>query len=102
MTLYVVLKGRFEAIHSVRIGQGGEILSIAADTTTGSTTTRIAMGTHDKCVQVWTFDPITPKLVSIHSSAFSEKKDIIPKALAFNNDPNHDLYIFGMIFDGGL
>ena len=100
LTLYVVLKGRFEAIHSVRIGRGGEILSLAADTTIGNTT-RIATGTRDKCVQVWKFESITPKLVSIHSSAFSENKDIVPKTLAFNDDPNHDLYIFG-IFDGGL
>ena len=94
------LKGRFEAIHSMRIGQGGEILSLAADTTTGSMT-RITTGTRDKCVQVWTFDSNTQKLVSVHSSAFSEKKDIVPKALVFNDDPSHDLYIFG-IFDGGL
>lgn len=100
MIPHVNPKGRFEAIHSVRIGRGGEILSLAADTTTGNTT-RIATGTRDKCVQVWTFEPITPKLVSIHSSAFSENKDIVPKALAFDNDPNRDLYIFG-IFDGGL
>jgi len=84
----------------VRIGRGGEILSLAADTTTGSIT-RIATGTRDKCVQVWTFDSNIQKLVPVHSSAFSEKKDIVPKALAFNDDPNHDLYIFG-IFDGGL
>jgi WD40 repeat protein len=95
-----MLKGRFDAIHSVRIGRGGEILSLAADTTAGSTT-RIATGTRDKCIQVWTFDSNTQKLVSVHSSAFSEKKDIVPKALAFNDDLGHDLYIFG-IFDGGL
>jgi WD40 repeat protein len=95
-----MLKGRFEAIHSVRIGRGGEILSLAADTTTGSTT-RLATGTRDKCVQVWTFDSNTQQLVSVHSSAFSEKRDIVPKAIAFNSDPSHDLYIFG-IFDGGL
>jgi hypothetical protein len=84
----------------VRIGRGGEILSLAADTTSGNTT-RIATGTRDKCIQVWTFESIAPKLVSIHSSAFSENKDIVPKALAFDNNPNHDLFIFG-IFDGGL
>ena len=94
------MKGRFEAIHSVRIGRGGEILSLAAETTTGSTT-RIATSTRDKCVQVWTFDSNSQKLVSVHLSALSERKDIVPKALAFNDDPSHDLYIFG-IFDGGL
>ena len=95
-----MLKGQFEAIHSVRIRQGGEILSLAADATTGSTT-RIATSTRDKCVQVWTFDSNIQKLVSVHSSAFSEKKDIVLKALVFDDGPSHDLYIFG-IFDSGL
>ena len=75
-------------------------MSLAVDTTTSSTTC-IATSTYDKCVQVWTFDSNTPKLVSVHSSAFSKKKSIVPKALAVNNDPSHNLYIFG-IFDGGL
>jgi hypothetical protein len=63
--------------------------------------TRIATGTRDKCVQVWSFDSSSRKLISIHSNAFSQEKDIVPKCLAFEDNEKQDLYVFGL-YDGGL
>jgi hypothetical protein len=101
----VILNGlqnqrRFEAAHSIRIARGGEILSIAADTS-GGRATRIATGTRDKCVQVWSFDSSSRKLDSVHSNAFSQDKDIIPKSLAFENNEKRDLCVFGL-YDGAM
>ena len=67
----------------------------------GGMTTRIATGTRDKCVQVWSFDSSSRKLVSVHSSAFSQEKDIVPKSLAFESNEKQDLCVFGL-YDGGL
>ena len=67
----------------------------------GRMTTRIATGTRDKCVQVWSFDSSSRKLVSVHSSAFSQEKDIVHKSLAFESNEKQDLCIFGL-YDGGL
>lgn len=69
--------------------------------TSGGTATRIATGTRDKCVQVWLFDSSSRSLVSVHSSAFSQDKDIVPKSLAFENNEKKDLCVFGL-YDGGL
>ena len=70
-----------------------------ADTSRGSAT-HIAMGTRNKCVQVWSFDSSSRKLTSVYSNAFGDK-DIIPKGLAFDNNETQDLYVFGL-YDGGL
>jgi len=73
---------------------------LTADTTRGNAT-RIATGTRDKCVQVWSFDSSSRKLDSIHSNAFGHGKDIVPKGLAFEGNEKQDLYVFGL-YDGGL
>lgn len=73
---------------------------MAVDTSGGSTT-RIATGTRDKCVQVWSFDSSSRKLDSVHSNAFSQDKDIIPKSLAFENNEKRDLCVFGL-YDGAM
>ncbi|KAF9523950.1 WD40-repeat-containing domain protein [Crepidotus variabilis] len=91
---------RFESVCSARIARGGEILSMTAEDLGGGST-RIATGTRDKCVQVWTFDSSARKLLSVHSSAFSQEKDIIPKSLAFDGNESKDLCVFGL-YDGGL
>lgn len=57
---------------------------------------RLATGTRDSCVQVWTYDSGTCTLVSKHSNIHH---GIVPKALAFG--VNKDLYVFGL-YDGGL
>lgn len=93
-------QGRFEMAYSVRIARGGEILSLAVDRS-GSSSTRLATGTRDKCVQVWAFDSSSRKLLPVHSKAFAQDKDIVPKALAFDGNKNQDLYVFGL-YDGGL
>lgn len=74
-------------------------MTLTADTTRGNAT-RIATGTRDKCVQVWSFDSSSRKLVSIHSNAFGEK-DVIPKGLAFEANEKQDLHVFEL-YDGGL
>ena len=75
-------------------------MTLTADTTRGNAT-RIATGTRDKCVQVWSFDSSSRKLVSIHSNAFGCDKDIMPKGLAFETNERQDLHVFGL-YDGGL
>jgi hypothetical protein len=62
---------------------------------------RIAIGTRDKCVQVWVFDSNNRKLDPVFSKGYSADKDIIPKALAFDSNPERDLHVFGL-YDGGL
>ncbi|KAF9521979.1 hypothetical protein CPB83DRAFT_920414 [Crepidotus variabilis] len=91
---------RFESVCSACIARGGEILSMTAEDLGGGST-RIATGTRDKCVQFWTFDSSAQKLLSMHSSAFSQEKDIIPKSLAFDNNESKDLCVFGL-YNGGL
>ncbi|KAF8960568.1 hypothetical protein BDZ97DRAFT_1760683 [Flammula alnicola] len=93
-------KGRFEVIFSARLARGGEIICIAADTSNGSTV-RLATGTRDKCVQVWLFDSSSRKLSPVHSKAYGSEKEIVPKAVAFDDNDEQDLYIFGL-YDGGL
>ena len=75
-------------------------MTLIADTTRGNAT-RIATGTRNKCVQIWSFDSSSRKLVSIHSNAFSHEKDIIHKGLAFESNEKQDLHVFGL-YDGGL
>ncbi|KAF9523948.1 WD40-repeat-containing domain protein [Crepidotus variabilis] len=91
---------QFESVCSACIAQGGEILSMTAEDLGGGST-RIATGTRDKCVQVWTLDSSARKLLSVHSSAFSQEKDIIPKSLAFDGNESKDLCVFGL-YNGGL
>lgn len=95
-----ILQAQFEVIHSCRIARGGEIVSIAADMSVNGPS-RIATGTRDKCVQVWTFDSSSRKLVPMYSKAYGADKEILPKSLAFDNNIDRDLYIFGL-YDGGL
>ena len=97
---YWIKQGRFELAHSVRIARGGEILSINADRS-GGNSIRFATGTRDKCVQVWSFDSSSRKLTPIHSKAFADDKDIVPKALAFDGSKDQNLFVFGL-YDGGL
>lgn len=91
---------RFEAVNSSRIARGGEIIYVATDVST-SETARIATCTRDKCVQVWTFNAGNRTLHPVYSKAYSEERDIVPKALAFDNNADHDIFIFGL-YDGGL
>ncbi|KAJ3504450.1 hypothetical protein NLJ89_g7925 [Agrocybe chaxingu] len=91
----------FNIIHSCRIGGGREISTITADRDSHDASTRIAMGTRDKYVQVWTFDANTRTLLLCNSKVYGESHEVIPKALAFDNNSERDLYVFG-IFDGGL
>jgi len=95
-----VIQGRFEALYSARLARGGEIICIAADIS-GGNTTRIAIGTSDKCVQVWLFNSITRELNAVYSRAYGDDKGIVPKALAFDANEDRDLYVFGL-YDGGL
>lgn len=93
------IQDRFETIFSARLARGAEITSIAVDTSRGST--RIATGTRDRCVQAWTFDFGSRKLVSIFSKENKGEIEMVPKALAFDINEERDLFIFGL-YDGGL
>jgi hypothetical protein len=37
----------------------------------------------------------------MYSKAYGEDREILPKTLAFNNNVDRDLYVFGL-YDGGL
>lgn len=82
----------------MRTTKGGEILYIAVDVS-GVDSTRIAICGRDKCLQLWNFDSGARKLESIFAKSFGEDKDIVPKALAFDNNIDRDLFIFGL-YDG--
>jgi hypothetical protein len=84
----------------VRIAKGGEILCIAVDTSGGSST-RIATGTRDSCVLVWSFDSSSRKLQPLHAGSYGDGKDIIPKGLAFADNATKDLHVFGL-HDGAV
>ncbi|KAF8194931.1 WD40-repeat-containing domain protein [Pholiota molesta] len=87
----------FRVVHSTRLARGEEILHITTAPHGGLD--RIAIGTRDKCVQILDFDAAECSLTSVHSKAYDDDKDIVPKVLAF--DTNYDLLVFGL-YDGGL
>ena len=93
-------QGYFDAIHSSRIARGGEILSMAVDRV-GTAPTRIVTGTRDKCIQIWNFDPCTKVLHSVQSRVYVDHNNIVPKCLAFDDNQDRDLFVFGL-YDGGL
>lgn len=86
-------------ISSTRIARGQEILHITVAASENDGLDRIAIGTRDKCVQIWDFNAINCTLHLVHSKVYGDEKDIIPKVLAF--DKNEDLLVFGL-YDGGL
>ncbi|KAF8873662.1 hypothetical protein CPB84DRAFT_1798181, partial [Gymnopilus junonius] len=96
---YHANEDRFETIFSSRLARGAEITCIAADTSMRST--RIAIGTQDKCIQVWTFESSSRKLEPVYSKMDQSDREIVPKALAFDTNSEQDLYVFGL-YDGGL
>jgi hypothetical protein len=75
-------------------------LSVVADTT-GSDLTRVATCTRDKCVQVWLFNSANCKLVPVYSKLYKGDRETVPKALAFDDNADRDLFVFGL-YDGGL
>jgi hypothetical protein len=94
-------QARFEAAISCRIGRGSEILYVTSDFN-GNNTTRIATSTRDKIVQTWTFDYKTSTLVPMTSKSYGQDSAaVLPKTLAFDNNPESDLFVFGL-YDGGL
>ncbi|KDR78697.1 hypothetical protein GALMADRAFT_137715 [Galerina marginata CBS 339.88] len=93
-------QSRFEAVFSTRIARGGEILCVTADIT-GNDQTRIATCTRDKCVQVWLFNSANCQLVPVYSKAYKDNREIVPKSVAFDDNANRDLFVFGL-YDGGL
>ena len=93
-------QGYFDAIHCSRIACGGEILSITVDRV-GTVPARIMTGTHDKCIQIWNFNPCTKVLHSVQSRVYVDHNNIVPKCLAFDDNQDQDLFIFGL-YNGGL
>jgi hypothetical protein len=98
--LNYLVQGRFEALYSACLAQGGEIICITANIS-GGNRARIATGTRDRCVQVWLFDSNNRELKAVYLKAYGDNKGIVPKALAFDANEDRDLYVFGL-YDGGL
>ncbi|KAH9478857.1 hypothetical protein JR316_0009319 [Psilocybe cubensis] len=93
---------RFDVLHAARVALGGEITCIAVKAESSNVEiSRIALGTRDKCIMVFTFNPTTKELVPIHSITYGDGQGTIPKAMAFDNNTRADLYVFGL-YDGGL
>ncbi|KAG2037329.1 hypothetical protein BDR03DRAFT_982322 [Suillus americanus] len=78
---------------SKRIGTGKEIMCLTYDHSGNDTC--IATGTHDKCVQVWSFDFKGP-LIPVFSIELSTT---IPYMINFNRTASRHLLVFGM-YDG--
>jgi hypothetical protein len=90
------LQGPFEDAFAKRVGTGHEITCLAWDESSGAAI-RIATGTRERLVQVWTFES-NVRLQSV----FSVQLDVtIPKAICFANNKARDIYIFGL-YDGNL
>jgi WD40 repeat protein len=86
----------FEEIFAKRVGTGGEITCLAWDASS-ETAIRIATGTRDRLVQVWTFE----SRVRLHS-VFSIQLDVtVPQALGFDDNKARDVFVFGRV-DGYL
>ncbi|KAF8176784.1 WD40-repeat-containing domain protein [Pholiota molesta] len=97
MGYLIFLQRRADEASTFELARGEEILHITTVPHDGLD--RVAIGTRDKCVQILDFDATECNLISIHSKAYDDDKDIIPKVLAF--DTNHDLLVFSL-YDGGL
>ncbi|KAF9470790.1 hypothetical protein BDN70DRAFT_648297 [Pholiota conissans] len=93
-------QNRFESVFSTRIARGREIVCIAADNT-DSTVARVATCTRDNSVQVWSFESRTAKLSPISSKLYREDRQVVPKSLAFDENTDQDLFVFGL-YDGGM
>ncbi|KAG1894223.1 WD40-repeat-containing domain protein [Suillus fuscotomentosus] len=85
----------FDAKVLRRIRTGKEIMCLTYDHT--GEDTRIASGTRDRCVQVWTFDFKGP-LIPIFSV---ELATTIPCTINFNCAANRNILVFGM-YDGEI
>ncbi len=86
-------------VFSARLALGGEILSMTAHISPSFA--RIATGSRDKCIQVWDFDSSTCELKTVYSRRHGAERDIVPKALVFDNNPDKDVFAFGL-YDGGM
>ncbi|OBZ69752.1 Protein Notchless [Grifola frondosa] len=81
----------FEEKFSRRLGTGCEITCVAWDAS-DETTTRVAIGTRDRFVQVWTIDsPAQP-----HSVFSIQLNPSVPRAIAFVDNAARDIYVFGL------
>lgn len=85
----------FDAKVSKRIGTGKEIMCLTYDHSGNDT--RIATGTRDKRVQVWSFDFKGP-LIPVFSIELSTT---IPRMINFNRTASRHILVFGM-YDGEM
>ncbi|KAG2029837.1 WD40-repeat-containing domain protein [Suillus americanus] len=85
----------FDAKVSKRIGTGKEIMCLTYDHSGNDT--RIATGTRDKRVQVWSFDFKGP-LIPVFSIELSTT---IPRMINFNRTASRHILVFGM-YDGEI
>jgi WD40 repeat protein len=87
------IQGRVVELCSKRLAFGAEITSIAWDRA-NEATFRLATGTRDQCVQLWSFNG-----KEVHEIFSRQLASTIPKNIDFMENHAVDLYVFG-IYDG--
>ncbi|KAH7917252.1 WD40 repeat-like protein, partial [Leucogyrophana mollusca] len=80
----------FEEVLTIKVGTGKEILCVSCDTSVPMGV-RIATGTRDARVLVWSFD----SRERIHSVFSVQLDNTIPKGIAFSKDTK-DIFVFGL------
>ncbi len=86
---------KFEEVVVKRVGTGSEITCITSDPTSAGTGVRLATGTRERQVMVWTFDnDVLVPSMSIQLAT------TVPKGIAFVSGQK-DLYVWGM-YDGQM
>jgi hypothetical protein len=84
----------FSEIWAKRLATGDEIICVAADTSHESTT-RIAIGTRNKVVQLFKLDQ-RQKMYCVFSLQFAKT---VPAAIEFVNNPEKHIEVYSF-FDG--
>ncbi len=84
------IKGSFAELCSYQVANGKEVTCVAWDST-NEATLRLANGTRDRVVQLWSFNGL-----ELHSSFSIKLLTTIPRAIAFSEGPGSDLYVFGV------
>jgi hypothetical protein len=78
------------------LARGGEVITLACDIS-GDTKVRIVVGTRDKIVQVWNYDP-----KGVLHPVFSVELGVtVPRHLGFADNITQDIYVFGL-FNGQM
>jgi WD domain, G-beta repeat. len=83
----------FEECYSRRVAHGQELTCLSWDSS-NEVTLRLASGTRDQCIQLWSFNG-----KELHSIWSIQLTSTVPKTIGFSENPGADLYVFG-IYNG--